>query len=187
MLEAMVLYLKHRMNTLASGNQGVANALCRCSADYVVAIQGSPQRNRIVEILSKLFAELFELSDRQLIQLASAVQAKTDGLANLFMRRAEGNTLVDEIGRRSHCVEIPGLRGSFHPVEAEGQSACERRQQGQHAAQRRRNLEGGLLRLLHVLVVGQRKSLQDHGQRRHRSQKTSALSANQLRQVGILL
>jgi hypothetical protein len=53
------------------------------------------------------------------VELDAFFEGEADGVADLLVRGAEGNALVDEVGSSGHGVEIAGLRGFFHALAIE--------------------------------------------------------------------
>src|ERR1700739_4409089 len=97
-----------------------------------MAIERSLKRYSSVEILTELGAEQPQLLEAEFIQLHALLQCEPNCVADLFMCRAEGTSLVHKIGRAGHRVQIARLRRSAHPLEVELQGRSESRHERQH-------------------------------------------------------
>src|ERR1700678_2277344 len=124
--------LRQRRNRGLCRMYCLEHALARSAADNIVAVECSVEINSREEVSLKLFAELFQLSERERVQLYALLKRIAHGIANLFMRLAEGNTLVDEIRGCSHCIEIAVLRSSPHCIVVELECGSKTCHQGQH-------------------------------------------------------
>ncbi len=98
--------------------QGSTHPAPRGSADYVMAVQRGLERDRGEEVVSKLRAQRLQLSQSECIQLAPALKSEAHSIADNLMRLAEGNALVGKVGGGGHGIEVAGLSGDFHAVEA---------------------------------------------------------------------
>ncbi len=56
-------------------------------------------------------AELAQFFERQIAQFDAFFDGEAHGVADLLVRRAEGNALVDKVSRRGHGIQIARLRG----------------------------------------------------------------------------
>ena len=72
-----------------------------------------------IEILVELAAELAQFIQAQLVQFHALFQRKANRVADLLVRRAEGNALVHEVGRRGHRIQIARLRRLAHALAIE--------------------------------------------------------------------
>src|ERR1700728_1719721 len=120
---------------LRVGQRG-ADARARGAAENVVAVERGLERDGGKEVLFEFFAVLAQLIEGEVAELALLFDTVADGVANLLVRLAEGNALVDEIRGRGHGVEESSLRGGQHTVVAEVQRAGEGRQQGEDSGER---------------------------------------------------
>src|SRR5260370_25551438 len=152
-----------------------------------MAVQRGLKRDCSEEVLRELRPESAKLVQGKLLQLATRLEAKTDGRAYLLMGLPEGNSLLREIGCSSHCVEIAGLRRDAHPVEAKAQRPREGRQHAQDAFDGVGSVEDRLLTFLEVLVVGARKPFHQRGSPDCRAEKATGFAADQLGQIRVLL
>ena len=113
--------------------------------------------------------------------------AELDGLADHLVRLAERHSAANQICGARQRVHESAAGGLLHARVVEGHACHEAGRYLHHA----RHLLGGgedrLLRLLHVLVVGQRKSLHRDEQRRRVGEDPGRLAANQLQRIRILL
>ncbi len=103
--------------------------MARGAAENVVAVERGLERDGREEILVELLAELAQLVEREIVELATFVEAVANDVADLLVRGAEGHALVDEVGGGGHGVEEAGLRGGEHAVVAEMERAGEGREQ----------------------------------------------------------
>ena len=60
-----------------------------------------------------------EFVEGELLEFALGFEAEADGVADVLVGFAEGNALVGEVGCGGHGVEVAGVGGSLHFVEAE--------------------------------------------------------------------
>src|SRR5579863_8592557 len=97
-----------------------------------MAIERGLESDRCIEVLTELTAKLLQLIQAQIAKLRTLLQGETNCIADLFVRRAEGNSLVHEIGGTGHRIQKAGLRGLAHASEVEFERGCEARQQRQH-------------------------------------------------------
>ncbi len=81
----------------------------RRSADYVVAIERGLERDSGEEVLVELLAELAQFIERQIAEFDAFFDGKANCIADLLVRGAEGNALVNEIGCRGHRIQIARL------------------------------------------------------------------------------
>src|SRR5579883_1379179 len=91
---------------------------CR-SSKHIMAVECRFECNGSKEVLLELRAKLLAFIEGQLVQLTAFVQTITNSIADFFMGLAEGNSLMNKIGRRSHCIHKSGLASCAHPVGAE--------------------------------------------------------------------
>ncbi len=54
--------------------------------------------------------KLAKLFERELVQLATCLKAQPNRIADLLVRLAEGNSLVGEVGRGGHRIQIAASR-----------------------------------------------------------------------------
>src|SRR5579872_6220216 len=107
--------------------EGLAHAFAGCSSDHIVAIESGIEGYRSIEIFVKLIAELLQVAKRNVYQFDTFVDSVADRIPDLFMCRAKGNSLVHEIRRGSHCVQITGVGCCAHAIEVEAQRSREAR------------------------------------------------------------
>ena len=60
-----------------------------------------------------------QLLEGEVVQLDAFFDGEAHSIADLLVRGAEGNALVDEISGRGHGIEIAGLRGFVHALAIE--------------------------------------------------------------------
>src|SRR5277367_1967293 len=145
--------------------KGFAHAMPCRAADDVMAVQRRFKRDGSKEVKFEFSAELFQFVQGQIVQLATLVQAIADSVANLLVRFTKGNTLVYKIRRSSHRIQKAALAGSAHALRAELERSRKFRQQLNRDVDSARRGKDRLLRLLHVFVVSQRKSLEQQRNR----------------------
>ena len=157
------------------------------AADDVVAVERGFEGDSGEEVVGKLVAELAEFVERKIAELAAFVETIADGVADLLMRFAEGDALVDEIRGGSHGVEEAGGAGGAHASGAEDERAGERREHAHHFVGFGRSGEDRLLGLLQVFVVGEGQAFEQQGDGFRGSVDAADLGADELREVGVLL
>src|ERR1700738_1399461 len=96
----------YRRNARGCFRQRLANAVARGSSNYIVAIEGGIQRNGLEEVDVKLAAKPAKFVERQFTQFHALCQRKSNCVADLLMRRTEGNALVHKVGGRGHRVQV---------------------------------------------------------------------------------
>src|SRR5215475_6626619 len=121
-----------------------------------MAVQGCFERDCCKKILLEFSAELFQVIQGQIIQLATLVQAIADSVANLLVCFTKGDALMHKIRCGSHSIQKATLAGSAHAVDTEFESSSKIRQQRNHHIDSTHCGKDRLLRLLHVLVVCKR-------------------------------
>ena len=83
-----------------------------------------------VKILAELRAKLAQFFESQLSQFDTLFKSIANGVPDLLMRHAEGNTLVHQISGRGHRIQVARLRGLAHALAIE----FERRGETRHRA-----------------------------------------------------
>ena len=168
--------------------QSLLDTIGRGSTDYVVAVDGGLQGNRLVEVRAKFRAESFKVAGRKCVEFQSLLECKANGVSDNFVSLTEGNSLVGEIGCGGHCVEISRLGGEFHGIQTEFERG---RKGGQHTENPRNgigSIEDRLLAFLNIFVIGERQSLDRIVREGNRSSgEAAAFPAKQFGEVGILL
>ena len=136
-------------------------------------------------ILFKRGRKRAPVGKRELRQIAAALRAERDGLADDFVRAAEWHAAVHEvvgdIGREQHRIgDGGGARGGIHlcVVEHPGED-------GERGFHRVHAVEDRLLVLLHVAIVGHRQALQRREQRDEIADDAARFSAREFGDVGI--
>ena len=144
-----------RADALPGGGEGFGNAGGVGAARNVMAVEGRLERYGCKEVSAEGWAESLELGQGDCVELAAGFEAKTDGVADDLMGLAEGNALVGEIGRGGHRVEVAGLGGGLHFLEAELEGAGEVGEDAEEAGEGVGYVEDLLLAFLQVFVVGE--------------------------------
>src|SRR5262249_9013184 len=128
-----------------------------------------------------------QLIEGQLVEFASGFKSEPDRLTNFLVCLAERHSLVCEVGRSGHRVEVSLFSSSLHRIVAEAQRPCELGQYSKDSFDCIGGVKDGLLALLQVFVVGEWKALDDGCQGYSGALQSSGLAPNELRQVGVLL
>src|SRR5271157_968695 len=97
--------LSQRGDAPGCGGEGLTHALARGSSNHVVAIERGLQSDGGEKILSELGAKLAQFIEGEIAQLDSLLNGEAHGIADLFVRGAEWNALVNEISCRGHCIQ----------------------------------------------------------------------------------
>src|SRR5947207_2150320 len=128
------------------------------ASDYIVAGENGLQVQTGVKIFAKLRRELAQLLQRKVREFAALLQTVADRIADLFVRLAERNPFVDQIGRSRQSIHKACLRGALHALMIELDLAHE----AGHGLQALYGCLCGdknrLLCLLQIFVVGERSS-----------------------------
>src|SRR6185437_10542790 len=136
--------------------QGRTDAGWCCASGNIVAPEDRIQGDRRIKILIELRTELPELLERQIAKLAALLQTMAHSFSDDLVSRTEGNPLSGKIRRRCHGIHESQLRGGAHACEIELAAAHYAGSVLQGLDRRCRRIEDWLLRLLQILVVGQR-------------------------------
>ena len=128
-----------------------------------------------------------EFLQRQIVQGAAPVNTVQDQPADNAVRVPEGHALPHQIIRRVRRIgkSVPG--GSFHDILPEFHGIDHSGKQSQTALHRVDGVKGQLLVLLHILVIGQRKSLHRRQHGDERAVDPSCFPPDQLRDIRIFL
>ena len=163
--------------------QAPATRCARRSADDIVAIERRVERDSCEKVLVELGAKLAQLVEREIVQLDAFFEGEAHRVADLLVRSAERNALVDEIGSRGHGVQIAGLRSFAHALAIELKRRGKARHQREHL---RHKLDGKsrLLGLLHVFIVGQRQAFELQRHCLRRAMNAADFGAQQLGESG---
>ncbi len=122
----------------------------------------------------------------RLAEFDAFFKSEAHGVADLLVRGAEGNALVDEVSGGGHGIEIAGLRGFVHACAIELKGGGEAGHKREHL-RNEVDAEGRLLRLLHVFIVGQRQAFELQRHCLRSAVNAADLGADQLSEVGIFL
>src|ERR1039458_9272727 len=99
--------------------KGLAYALPRSSSDHIVAIECGIESDGGIEVFAEFFAKLAQLGDGEAVKLNTLFKSEAHSFAHFFMSGAERNALVNQIGRRGHCIEEARLCCLAHAVAIE--------------------------------------------------------------------
>jgi hypothetical protein len=117
------------------GGQSLAHALARGSADHIVAVERGLSVTAAKKSSLELLAELAQFVEREERPAQRLFDGEAHGVADLLVRGAEGNALVDEISGRGHGIQVAGLRGFVHALAIELRAAVKRATSEASAAQ----------------------------------------------------
>src|SRR5580698_1942604 len=99
--------------------EGGADTRACGAADDVVAIEGGFEGDGREEVRVEFGAELAELVERKVAELAALVEAEAHSVADFLVGFAEGHAFVDEIRGGRHGVEESGCAGGAHAIGTE--------------------------------------------------------------------
>jgi len=171
---------------LPQRSQLVTHALARGSADHIVAVECSSERDGGEEVLLELITEFAKFVQSEVVEFDAFLKSEADGIADFLVRGAEWNSLVDEIGCGGHCIEVARLRGFIHTLAIELEGCGETRHEVEHCGH---EFDGKsrLLSLLHVFIVGQGQPFELQCDGLRSSMDTADFCADELGEIGILL
>src|ERR1700722_5697558 len=89
--------------------QRFTNSSDRGAANHIVAVYSRVEGDAREKICLEFRTELLQFFEREAIKFAALFEPITHGHTNLLVGLAEGNSLVNEVGGRCHCVQVTGL------------------------------------------------------------------------------
>ena len=84
-----------------------------------MAVECCFEGDGLEEVFAELGADGAEFVEGELLEFALGFEAEADGVADVLVGFAEGDALVGEVGCGGHGVEVAGVGGGLHGVEAE--------------------------------------------------------------------
>src|ERR1035438_230907 len=106
-------------DALGCGGEGRAHTFARGAADYIVAVEGGGEGDGGEKVGVEFGAKTAQFREGEIVQLDALFEGKAHGVADLLMRGAEGNALVNQIRSRSHGIQVAGVRGIVHALAIE--------------------------------------------------------------------
>ena len=157
-----------------------------CAAVGVAAFHGAARREQREEVFAYFGDDGLPFGERELVHRAVVLYAPADGVADFFVRAAEGHAaqyeVFRDVGREDEAVGEAAVRLFFVDVDVRE----ERRQDGEDELEAVERAEESALVVLEVAVVCERDAFHHREEVDERAGELARLAAQQLEHVGVL-